>query len=375
MATGHIRKRETKTGISYQITVEIESDPLTGERGRKYKTVKGTKKQAEAEMRKMIDELENGGIIKASALKLKDWLSQYVDVYLDDIQQSTRDGYEETIRNRINPFLGDIPIKALNATTIQTWVNKMKKKYSAKTIINAYNILYPALDKAVVLKMIPSNPCIGCNKPKNIRYEAEVYTSDELNLALSAAEGTSMYIPLLLELSTGLRRGEALALTWDDVNFETGEIRIDKSVYAYDGKRMVKSPKTASGIRSIIVGEKTLVEFKKAHETYLKTKARMGNLFTDSNLVVCQENGKPYHPDSMTSKWGRFTQKNNLRHIRFHDLRHTNATIMIAAGVDVKTVKDRLGHSDVSTTLNIYITRTKEMDTNAARKIDNIIDF
>jgi len=233
--------------------------------------------------------------------------------------------------------------------------------------------LRPALEQAVMNQKISRNPCVGVKLKSIVRQHGDVFDELEIATALNAARGTTMYLPLLLELSTGMRRGEVLALTWDDVNFETKEITINKSAYAYKGERKIKPPKTASGIRTLTVSQNLIDELLIAHNDYLTNKNTYGLRFTDSNLVICQENGRPYHPDSMTTKWCRFVRKNNLKPIRFHDLRHTNATMMIQSGVDYKTVKDRMGHSDISTTLNVYTHRTKKTDENAAKKIDDII--
>lgn len=373
MATGHIRKRTSKTGSSWQLVVESDRDPITGKRERIYRTSKGTKKQAEAELRNLIFEVENGGTLNTSAIKVKDWLQEYLQLYLPHISDLTRESYEERITNKIDPYLGNIQLKTLSTAHVQSWVNELNKTLSPKSVVNLFNILRPALEKAVVLQMIPRNPCVGVVKPKLTKQHGDVYDTSEIKAALDVARGTTMYPTLLLELSTGMRRGETLALTWNDVNFQTGEITISKSAYVYKGERKIKTPKTIAGIRTVTVGKNILDELLVMHNEYATNKEKMGVLFTDSNLVICQENGKPYHPDSMTTKWRRFVKDNNLKQIRFHDLRHTNATTMIESGVDVKTVQTRLGHSDISTTLNIYTHRTKAMDTNAAQKIDDVI--
>jgi len=376
MATGHIRKRVGKTGaVSYQLIVESERDPLTGKRERSYKTVNGTKKQAEATLRKMIAEVENGGIITASAEKLGDWLHEWLKLYLPNIEETTRVGYREKIDGYIIPKLGDIKLKSLNTPTIQAWVNELKDdgKLAPKTIRNAFLNLKAALNKAVILKMIPSNPCFGVELPKLNRYKAEIYSGDEISKVIDAAEGTEMYLPVLLEIAVGFRRGELLALKWDAVDFDNRIIHVRENRVNGDGKVQVKAPKSSAGVRDITVGSNIISELKKAHKEYLENKLKLGAGFTDSNLVICQKNGKPFAPDSMTQKWLRFTKSHNLKHIRFHDLRHTCATAMLEAGIDPKTVQSRLGHANISITMDVYGHCTKAMDKKAADKIDEII--
>lgn len=376
MATGNIRKRIGRNGdVSYQITVEDDRNPLTGKRERTYKTIKGTKKQAEAELRRMISEVENGGVIRTSNIRLGEWLTEWVDTYLINIAATTKAGYRERIKTCILPYLGNIPIKSLRNETIQGWVNLMRneKNLSPKTIKNAFLNIKAALDKAVVLRMIPYNPCAGVELPKLEKYRGKIYDNDEMAKALKIAKDTDMFLPLLLGLSLGLRRGEIIALKWDDIDFVNGDIHIHRNIVLADGEIVVKEPKSEAGNRHIAVGEKVLTELKNAYAEYQKDKAELGSLFHDLNFVVRQRNGQFFRPDSLTRKWQRFTDDNDLKHIRLHDLRHSCATAMITAGVDPKTVQDRLGHADVSVTMSIYAHSTKATNKAAAEKIDDVV--
>ena len=374
MATGHLRKRVGKNGaVSYQITVETDCNPLTGERERHWKTVKGTKKQAEAVMRRMIDELEQGNVATPSAMKVQDWMTMWLGTYLPNIEETTRVGYEEKIKNHIVPELGHIQLKALKPTNVQTWINGLSKRgLSPKTIRNVFNNLNAAMKKAVTLRMIPHNPCEGVELPKLKKYQASVYDTADINKALTAAEGTDMYIPVLLALTVGLRRGELLALRWHHVNFEDGIIYIrDNLVKGLGGVAITKLPKSEAGIRDISIGKNILAALTAAKADYDQRKGESG--FCDGGFVVCQKNGKPYKPDSMTQKWSRFMNAKSLPHVRLHDLRHSCATVMIGAGVDPKTVQQVLGHSDISVTMNIYAHCTPAMSRKAAEAMDAVI--
>lgn len=375
MATGSIRVRENKNGRSYQITVEGDRDPLTGKRNRKYKTVRGTKKQAELVRRKMIEEMESGDIVVASAMKVKDWMEEWVSNYVPNIEATTRVGYNERIRNSINPYLGEIPLKTLKPLFVQKWVNTLhnERGLKPKTIKNAFLNLKAALDKAVLLGMIPRNPCIGVELPKMQKYQGKYYNKEELKIMLDAAKDTDIYMIVLLAAYVGFRRGELVALTWDDIDFEKKVISVRNNTVLADGNVITKQPKSVAGIRDITVGDNIIAELKKAQIEYKKRKLAMGRRFIDSNLVICREDGKGYRPDSITQKWRRFIISNNLKDIRFHDLRHSCATAMIEAGIDPKTVQQRMGHADISVTMNIYAHCTKTMDEKAAELMDNII--
>ena len=200
MASGNIVERTRGNGeIRYEITVEGERDLLTGKRNRMYKTIKGTKKEAKAIMRQMIVDMERGIAVRKSPKKVSEWLDEWVELYLPNIEETTRAGYVERVNNRLKPYLGNIPLKNLKNSDIQQWINELKDDgLSPKTIKNVYLNLNAALDKAVILRMLPSNPCNGVELPKLVKYNAQVYNNSEMTQALKAAEGTEMYFLLSL---------------------------------------------------------------------------------------------------------------------------------------------------------------------------------
>ena len=373
MATGHLKPRENKDGSkSYQIVIELDRDPITGKRIRHYKSVKGTKKQANAMLHNLLAQYNSGNIVNATTMTLGSWIDQWLNNYLPNIESTTRDSYEEKIRNHIKPSLGSIPLKILNANMIQTWIKGMiQKGLSPKTIRNTYNILNPAIKKAVLLRMIPHNPSEGVVLPKLQKPKVEVYTEAESKQVLSAAKGTDLYLFVLLSLSLGTRRGELGALKWENIDFDKGTIKVCESRVHANKTVIEKDPKSEAGKRTITVGSDVMSELRKAKKAY-DEKAKEP-WFRDLGYVICKKDGTPYRPDSLTQKWERFTERNNLPHIKLHGLRHTNATALIAAGISPKVVQQRLGHADVSITLNTYTHVLPSMDKEAAQKLDNIL--
>ena len=199
----------------------------------------------------------------------------------------------------------------------------------------------------------------------------EVYDTEEIKQVLEAAKGTDIYLLVLLGLSVGMRRGEIDSLKWSHISFEQRTITVSKSRVHVKKAVIEKDPKSAAGNRTITIGSDVLAELQKAKNEYDERAKEAW--FHDLGYVVCKEDGTPYHPDSLTQKWERFTERHNLRHIKLHAMRHTNATTMIAAGVNPKVVQQRLGHADVSVTLNTYTHVLPSMDQEAADKIDNIL--
>jgi len=276
--------------------------------------------------------------------------------------------------NYIIPGLGKISLNALRAEHIQRWVNDLTQQgLSPKTIRNAFNILNPALKKAVVLHMIPLNPCEGVELPKLVRPEVAVYDAKDFKTVLDAAVGTDMYLIVLLELTVGLRRGELIALKWPQVDLDSGVLHIRENTVRAHGAVITKAPKSKAGNRDISIGSEIVEALRQARTEYDRDKAVWGAGFHDDSYVIRQENGEPFKPDSITHKWRRFEKKHGLSHIKFHGLRHSNATALIQAGVSPKVVQQRLGHADVTITLNTYTHVLPSMDQDAASRLDNIV--
>ena len=221
--------------------------------------------------------------------------------------------------------------------------------------------------------MLPYNPCDGTVLPKLQKYNAQVYSITNIQNALAAADSISIYLMILLGATIGLRRGEMAALRWDDVDFAKNTVTISTNRVHAKNRVVEKAPKTQAGNRTITVGADVMTALREAKALYDDCVATTPG-FKDLGYVLWNEKtGGPYHPDSLTQKWERFVAKNGLPPIRLHDLRHSNATALIAAGVNAKVVQHRLGHSDISVTLNTYTHVLPSMDEDAASKLDQAL--
>lgn len=376
MAKGHIRKRTSKAGVvSYQLVVETEKDPITGKRERSYYTYP-TKKQAEAELHNKIHTINTGGVQTApSAMKLKDWLTQWMNVYQMNLEATTKANYVERINYRINPYLGNTPLKQLTPTAIQQWINTLQttEKLAPKSIANLYNILNPALERAVMDNLIPTNPCANAVLPKKQPFQAQVYNQQQIQRLFALVKGTDMELIVLLALYLGLRRGEMVALQWDDINLTTGTVYVHRNRVLAKGKVIDKSPKSTAGVRIIPLGAPQIQQLKEAREQYLLDKLAWGKGFKDTNLVLRKPDGSAYNPDSISQKWERFVKKSGLPVIRLHDLRHSCATALIAAGVNPKTVQTIMGHANMQVTMGIYVHNTPQMNQAAAAALNQFL--
>lgn len=376
MAIGSIRKRlDSQGNVTYQITLELDRDPITGVRHRRYHTVHGSKREAQEMLKKLLLNPDENLNAVQSSIRLRDWMRTWLDEYLPHIAQTTRDGYEEKIRNHISPVLGGTPINQLDTTQIQRFINsRIDRGMAPKSIRALYNNLNASLNKAVQLKILGHNPCTGVVLPKLKRYQSEVYDAEQIQhlLEIAKQDSISAYAICILGALLGLRRGEMTALRWEQVDFANKKVTICENRVQSSKGVIEKAPKSESGIRTIAIGKKALDALRYIKD-YYDDACRNNPWFRGAGYVLFKDDGQPYRPDCITQLWGRFIQRTDLPYIRLHDLRHTNATLLIANDVSARVVQHRLGHADVSTTLQRYVHVQAAMDEDAADKIDSAI--
>ena len=302
-----------------------------------------------------------------------EWMELWYKTYSKPhIRLTTQLCYENRIYLHIIPSIGEIPLNKLTQSDLQKFYADLKKNgrkskverygtgVSDRLVRSCHATCRTALQKAVDEKLISVNPAIGCKLPPKKAQEMQVLTHEEMRRFLIQSKQDDFYELALLELATGMRRGEICALKWSDLDFETGALHIQRQAYHVNHGMIITAPKTKQSDRSIILPPSVLNVLKNYRET------------VDSEWMFPSpvKEGEPLNPNGVYRKMVKILDRAQCKRVRFHDLRHTFATTALEHGMDIKTLSAIIGHVSSATTLDIYSHITDEMQANAANKIE-----
>ena len=311
-----------------------------------------------------------------SDMSFGEWMDFWYRTYSKPkLRSTTQQGYENHIYKHIIPTLGQIPLNQLSQNDLQQFYAKLKTNgritrtdiygngLSDRSIRACHACCRSALDKAVSERLIKSNPAEDCKLPPKKSKGMQILTPAEMQWLLIQAKEEGFYEMFLLDLATGMRRGELLALQWDDINFQTGKLRISKQVRFENGNMLLSTPKTKASIRTIILPQ-SILNILQEYQCTVNSRW----LFPSP-----VKRDAPRDPTACRKKLSQILEHADCKHVRFHDLRHTFATTALEHGMDMKTLASTMGHSTVATALDIYTHTTDAMRIEAANKIDRKI--
>ena len=390
---GSIEKRGKN---SYRLTVS-EGFDLNGNPMIHRKTVHGTKKDAEVELAKFVTEVQNGLVVDGKSLRF----SEFTEIWKRDygskeLAPSTYKRYCRMLETRLLPYFGHFYINKIKPTDIMKFYDllekdtqlvrkkgnngsKTKKPLSGKTILEHHRLLRAMLHKAVYWQLIVANPAERVQPPKARKPKRRSYDDEQTkilleNLELLSSEDTKYKVAIILTVFTGVRLGELMGLEWQDVDFKNGIISINRSSqYLADMGVFTKVPKTESSIREIAIPEFIISLLEEYKLWYEEQKSIYGELWTNSDRLFVQADGKPMHPSTISKWFVKYVGQIGLPVINFHGLRHTNASLLVAQNIDIAVISARLGHAQISTTLDFYVHPLLSHNRKAGYALENLL--
>jgi integrase len=373
---GHIRERSPG---KWAIIIDIR-DPETGKRKRKWHSFAGTKRAAQIECARLISEIRGGRYSEPSKLSFGQFLETWLSHVKPQITPRTHERYCELVRKNIIPAIGAIRLASLRPAQIATAYSKAlesgrrdgKGGLSPSTVLYMHRIVKQALAHAVCWEVLAKNPADAVDPPKIERTSLSTYDMAQTADAIEAARATRMFVPVILGLLCGLRRGEIVALRWRNVDFETGTIAVVESAEQTAAGIRYKQPKSRR-CRSVALST-FVVDALRVHRTkQAEELLRLGVKQNDATFVYTREDGEPLQPRTLTHSWQALIAKTDMPRVRFHDLRHAHATHLLSSGVHPKVASERLGHSKVGITLDLYSHVLPGMQEDAAARVDDAL--
>ncbi len=370
---GNIRKRSDGR---WEGRYTAGRDPETGKTV--YKNVLGkTQTEVKAKLKKAIQENTEVDTLKAAQYTVGQWMDVWFENYAKiKVRPTSHQTYRGYIDNHIKPNIGKIPLSKLTTLELQKLYKKLlsrgrvnrieakgqPKGLSPKTVRNIHQVISSAMDFARAQKLIVVNPTDGCALPKLEHREMKTLPVEQLTSFLREAKESGVFEMYYIELATGLRRGELLGLKWEDLDLEQGTLRVQRQVSRINGKVMEAPLKTKNSYRTISLGADAV-------EILKEQRKKCGN----GDYVFPSPTGGPISPDSVIQMLHRVLKRAGLPKVRFHDLRHTFATVALQNGVDIKTVSGMLGHYSAGFTLDTYAHVTTQAQREAAKTMGSVL--
>lgn len=372
---GHIAKK----GNRYYAVVYVNGKP----KWHSIPGVKVTRKDAEKFLNELVYRLNNNTYVDAKKMTFGELLNKWLASR--KLAPKTCYRYKEIIDLHLAPALGEIRLDRLQPLHLQDYYQRALKEgriglknasspgLSGTTLLQHHRIIHCALQQAVMWELLSRNVAdavIPPKKEKPVLFEPALEVIFEV---LDALKEELIYMPVVLAISAGVRRGEVLGLRWKDYNEKTKKISIVQTLQRVQGEGLkFFPPKTPGSRRQVELPPSTVAELKKHRTNQKKYKLALGDAYQDYGLICCWDDGRPIDPDYVTKRFEKITERLGCPKFRFHDLRHAHATFLLASGVDPKSIQDRLGHSTVAFTLDQYSHVTSSMQQQAAAKAEEI---
>jgi integrase len=373
---GHVRERPAGSGNWYAVV--DTRDPSTGKRKRKWHSLEATgKRQAQIECARIICDIKGGTYLEPDKTTVAQFLVQWLEHIKPNVSARTHERYSEIANKNIVPLIGaaklgqlkPLQISQAYATALASGRRDGKGGLSPRTVLHIHRVLKQALAQAVRWQILIRNPVDAVDPPKVGWHRMSTYDMPQTAALLDVVRGTRMFIPVMLAVLCGLRRGEIAALRWRSVDLVNAQLAVIESAEQMNGSVRLKETKSGRA-RTVAISASVIEELNNHRRQQAQNMLRLGVRLTETGFVAALEDGSPMQPTFITHEWVRIIRGTTLPRIRFHDLRHAHATHMLSSGIHPKVASERLGHSKVGITLDLYSHVMPGMQEDAAAKMD-----
>jgi integrase len=376
-----------RTDGTWQASLGVGYDPITGKPKRVYFYGK-TRKEVQEKLTTALGKAQSGRLPEPSKITMGQWLSTWLEEYMrPSLRATTFESYRTQIEKHLIPGLGAIRLTRLQTSHLQKLYNALLKEgklhgakgggtagLAPKSVRYIHTILHGALSQAEKEGIIALNPANAVRLPRVQRKEMHTLDTQSLGVFLSAARDTDDYAAYLLDLSTGLRRGELLGLRWRNVDLQAGTVTVREQLVPVGGALVFQEVKTALSHRTVGIPPAVVKALRAHRARQAQTRLMFGEAYQNNDLAFPAATGKPQDPRAVTRRFERLLARAGLERIRFHDLRHTYATLSLQEGVALNTIQEALGHYSPAFTMATYAHVTQKMKERSTDKIGNLLD-
>ncbi|MEQ6390384.1 site-specific integrase [Bacillaceae bacterium S4-13-58] len=341
----------------YGFRMDVGINPKTGKRDRKRFGPYPTKTLARQEMKKIFIQVKQGEFVGTENMRVKEFLEKWLEHKRVNVSAGTYAHYKPFVMNHWIPNLGMAKLNDVKPSDIQEIYDESVENevVSVRSIGHMHRILNNAYNTAIKWELATRNPCTAIKPPKPEKYEMTTWDEFEVQHFLEFTKDDIYYIGYLLALSTGMRKGEILGVRWQDIDFNNQMLSVRQAVTRKKGGGFtIGELKNDNSDRTISLFDHVIEELKDHRKKQMEYKMKHRDKYKDNDLVLAASNGSFILPRNFDRQWKPLMKKSGLKQIRFHDFRHTHATLMLKQGVHPKIVQERLGHSSISVTMDLY---------------------